>query len=363
MKASMAGAGATKNPRGVVRGYARFAVTGCPSLGPSLAVVAFMPSERFLTDLELYGPAAASAKAVSRRQARRYCRNLARQHYENFTVASLLVPRRIRQHVYNIYAYCRWADDLADEIGNPTRSLALLDWWELQLRQCYRGRATHPVFVALAETIRQFAIPADPFVDLLVAFRQDQRVQRYETLEQLLEYCRYSANPVGRLVLYLAGRAQPEAMLLSDAVCTGLQLANFCQDVALDWERGRVYLPQTHCRQFGYDEEMFARRQYNEAFCRLMAAETAEAEGWLRRGLPLIPLMPQGLQLNTALFIYGGLAILEAIRRVEYDVWNRRPVLTRRQKLRLAVWCWWQWRRGTLGSAAPATPGSRPVVP
>lgn len=322
-----------------------------------------MPSARFSTDLELYGPAATPPKAVSRRQARRYCRDLARRHYENFTVASLLVPRGLRQHVYNIYAYCRWADHLADETGDPARSLALLDWWELQLRQCYRGRATHPVFVALAETIRRFEIPPDPFVDLLVAFRQDQRVWRYETLEQVLEYCRYSANPVGRLVLHLAGCTQPALVLLSDAVCTGLQLANFCQDVALDWERGRVYLPQTHCRQFGYEEAMFARREYNEAFRRLMAAETAEAEGWLRRGLSLIQYMPRALQLDTALFIYGGLSILEAIRRVEYDVWNRRPVLSRGQKLRLAAWCWWQWRRGVLGTSSPAAPGSRPVDP
>jgi len=321
-----------------------------------------MPNARFLTDLELYGPAATSPKAFSLRQARRYCRRLARQHYENFTLASLLVPRHLRQHLYNIYAYCRWADDLADETGDPARSLALLDWWELQLRQCYRGRATHPVFVALSDTIQRFQIPPDPFVDLLVAFRQDQQVQRYETLEQVLEYCRYSANPVGRLVLHLASCAQEDLILLSDAVCTGLQLANFCQDVALDWARGRVYLPQTHCRQFGYDAGMFARREYNEAFCRLLAAEVAEAEGWLRRGLPLVQHMPRWLRLDTALFIYGGLAILDAIRQVQYDVWNRRPVLSRWQKLRLAAWCWWQWRRGMLGSPGPVTPGSCPVA-
>ncbi len=317
-----------------------------------------MPNERFLADLELYGPGAARPKSLSLRQARRYCRQVARRHYENFTVASLLVPRGLRQHLYNIYAYCRWADDLADEAGSPARSLALLDWWELQLRQCYQGRASHPVFIALGETIRRFQIPPDPLVDLLVAFRQDQRVHRYETLEQVLEYCRYSANPVGRLVLYLAGCAREDLIVLSDAVCTGLQLANFCQDVALDWERGRVYLPQTHCRQFGYTEEMFARREYNEAFCRLMAAETAEAQGWLRRGLPLVPHMPRALQLDTALFVYGGLAILEAIRRVDYDLWNRRPVLSRGEKLRLGLWCYWHWRRGTLGSPLPATPGS-----
>ena len=180
-----------------------------------------------------------------------------RRHYENFTVASRLLPRRLRQHVCNIYAYCRWADDLADEIGDPQRSLALLDWWETQLRDCYDGRAAHPVFIALSETIRKFDIPAEPFLDLLVAFRQDQRVTRYETIDQVLEYCRCSANPVGRLVLYLGRCHTPERARLSDSICTGLQLANFCQDVARDWDRGRIYLPQADCRRFGYDEAVF----------------------------------------------------------------------------------------------------------
>ena len=201
--------------------------------------------------------------------------------------------------------------------GDPQRSLALLDWWEKELRDCYAGKARHPVFVALADTIRQFDIPIDPFVDLLVAFRQDQRVRRYDDLGQLPEYCRYSANPVGRLVLYLGKCHTPERAQLSDSICTGLQLANFWQDVARDYDMGRVYLPAADCARFGYDDEMLARREVNDAFRRLMAAEVDLAEGYLRRGLPLVRWMPPELQLDVALFIHGGLAILRAIRRAE----------------------------------------------
>jgi squalene synthase HpnC len=310
-----------------------------------------MPNESFARDLTLYGPQAAWPNRPSAAASRRYCRRLARRHYENFTVASWLLPRALKQHFSNVYAYCRWADDLADETASPDESLALLDWWEEQLRACYAGRAEHPVFIALADTIRQFRIPADPFADLLVAFRQDQRVTRYETSDQVLEYCRYSANPVGRLVLYL-GRCHDEGRAaLSDSICTGLQLANFCQDVARDWDRGRIYLPQAHCRQFGYDEAMFARRQCNDAFRRLLAAEVDEAEGWLRGGLPLVDLVPRWMQLEVALFIRGGLAILEAVRRQDYDVWSRRPVVSRLDKLRLVARCWRQLRRRRLRGA------------
>jgi squalene synthase HpnC len=296
----------------------------------------------FSDDLQLYGPQATPAKPLTPRQSRCYCRRLARRHYENFTVASRLLPRRLRQHVCNIYAYCRWADDLADEVGDPRRSLALLGWWEKQRRECYHGRAAHPVFIALGETIRQFNIPAEPFVNLLVAFRQDQRVTRYETGDQVLEYCRYSANPVGRMVLHLGQCHTPERVRLSDSICTGLQLANFCQDVARDWDRGRIYLPQMACRRFGYDETMFARRECNDAFRQLLSAQVEQAEGWLRSGLPLAAQMPPGLRLAVALFVHGGLATLEAIRRQNYDVWTSRPTVSRVAKLRLLCSCWWK---------------------
>ena len=219
----------------------------------------------FSRDLALYGPDAKIPKPLGLSQGRRYCRRLARGHYENFTVVSWLLPRRLRQDFYNVYAYCRWADDLADEPGDPQRSLSLLDWWEKELRDCYAGKAWHPVFLALADTIRRYSIPIDPFIDLLVAFRQDQRVRRYDDMGQLTQYCRYSANPVGRLILYLGKCHTPERAQLADSICTGLQLANFWQDVARDWDMGRVYLPAADCARFGYDDAMFARREVNDA--------------------------------------------------------------------------------------------------
>ncbi len=292
-----------------------------------------------IADLEQYGPRARPSKPVGLAVARRYCRRLARRHYENFTVASLLLPRGLRQHFYNVYAYCRWADDLADETDDPRESLALLDWWEEQLRLCYAGTAAHPVFVALGETIRQFDIPVDPFLDLLAAFRQDQRVVRYETFEELLDYCRYSACPVGRLVLYLGRCCTEDRVRLSDSICTGLQLANFYQDVARDYDRGRIYIPQADCRRFGYDESNFAGREHNEAFRLLMASKVEQAEGFFSEGLPLVDKMPQALRFDVALFIHGGLAILDAVRRQDYNVWARRPKVSKTEKLLLAIKC------------------------
>jgi squalene synthase HpnC len=296
----------------------------------------------FHDDLERYGPEATPSKPLTLRESQRYCRHLAEQHYENFTVACWLLPGCLRQHVCNIYAYCRWADDLADEIGNPQRSLALLDWWKAELHNCYAGQAAHPVFIALDETIRQFHIPIEPFLDLLLAFRQDQQVTRYETTDQLLEYCRYSANPVGRLVLYLGKCCTPERVKLSDSICTGLQLANFCQDVARDWQQGRIYLPQETCRRFGYDASMFARRECNDAFRKVLAFHVDHTEQLFREGLPLAAQMSPGLRLSVALFAQGGLATLKAIRQQNYDVWTQRPTVSKLEKLRLLIRCWWK---------------------
>jgi squalene synthase HpnC len=299
----------------------------------------------FVDDLKQFGPEG-QYQTLSIAQSQRYCRQLAHRHYENFTVASRLLPRKLHQHLCNVYAYCRWADDLADEIGDAQRSIALLDWWEAELQACYEGRKAHPVFIALAETIRQFAIPIDPFRDLLRAFRQDQQITRYETSEQVLGYCRYSANPVGRLVLYLGECCTSDRVRLSDSICTGLQLANFCQDVARDWQNGRIYLPLTICRQHGYDEAAFARQEFNASFRQIMTEQVAQADAMLRDGLPLVSLMPSSLQLAVALFIHGGLATLEAIRRQDYDIWRHRPALSKLAKLRLLVGCWWNLRRG-----------------
>jgi squalene synthase HpnC len=251
------------------------------------------------------------------------------------------MPRELRPHFYNLYAYCRWSDDLADETSGPAESEALLDWWESQLTDCYRGTVHHPVFVALRETIAEFAIPIEPLADLLVAFRQDQRMTRYETFDDLLEYCRYSANPVGRLVLYLGRSCDEQRAGLSDSICTGLQLANFWQDVARDWDRGRIYLPQESLRAAGYTPEMFARREYNPAFRQLLAEQVDRAQQYLRGGESLIELVPRALRVDVSLFLAGGLAILAAIRQIDYNVWARRPVVSKARQFGLLLGCWW----------------------
>jgi len=280
-------------------------------------------------------------------ESRGYCRRLAKRHYENFVVASWLLPKKLRTHFYPVYAYCRGADDLADEIGDSHQSLALLARWEEELRAAYDGQPRHPVFVALAETIREFDIPPEPFLDLLDAFRQDQRVTRYETFDDLLDYCRRSANPVGRILLYLDRCHSGENAELSDKVCTGLQLANFWQDVAGDWDRGRIYVPWETCRRFGYDEAEFTRRDRGPAFRRMLSYEVDRAEGWLREGLPLVDRVSSQLRGDVWLFIQGGLAILHRIRRADFDVWSRRPKVSKLEQLRLLVGCLWRdgrWR-------------------
>lgn len=280
--------------------------------------------------------------------SRAYCRRLARRHYENFVVGSCLLPRELRQHFYNVYAYCRWSDDLADEVAGAERSLELLDQWETELLQCYRGQATHPVFIALAQTIAEFEIPSEPFRDLLVAFRQDQVKQRYGSRDELLEYCRYSANPVGRIVLYLARRPSQETFELSDSICSGLQLANFWQDVARDWDRGRRYLPDETLKRFGCTEGMFHKRSATDEFRAALEHEVAVAERMLRDGLPLVRLVPAPLQIDVWLFAQGGLATLEEIRKVDFDVWSRRPTVSRAKQLRLLTTAWWRQRAGGL---------------
>src|SRR5690242_9578538 len=201
------------------------------------------------------------AHAPSEAEARQYCRRLASTHYENFSVATWFLPQRLRQHFCNVYAYCRISDDLGDEVGNPAAALQLLDEWEAELNACYAEGARHPVFVALAHTVRTFDIPKQPFADLLKAFRQDQTVTRYQSCEDLLGYCRYSANPVGHLVLYVCGYRDAERQALSDFTCTALQLANFWQDVSLDYTKGRIYLPLEDLNRFGVAQTDIASAQ------------------------------------------------------------------------------------------------------
>ncbi len=271
-------------------------------------------------------------------EAQAWCQRLAESHYENFHVASWFLPRRLRPHFHSIYAYCRVADDLGDETGNCDQSLALLDFWSEELDACYRGVARHPVFVALTATIAACEIPRQPFADLLAAFRQDQVVTRYATIDEVLDYCRYSANPVGRLVLYAAGHRDAERFRLSDQTCTALQLANFWQDVASDYtERGRMYLPQADMARFHVTEAMVASGRATPEFLELMRYEVGYARIVFRNGLPLIGMVDRELAVDLDLFSRGGMEILRAIEQQDYDVLRARPSISKPRKAALLL--------------------------
>jgi squalene synthase HpnC len=288
-------------------------------------------------------------------EAREYCARLARTRYENFSVATWFLPTRLRQHFFNVYAYCRISDDLGDEVGDAAASLALLDRWQHELDACYDGVPKHPVFVALAETVRHFDIPKHEFSDLLIAFRQDQAVTRFETFADVLGYCRYSANPVGHLVLYLCGYRDAERQQLSDFTCTALQLANFWQDVSRDYAKGRIYLPLEDLRRFNVTEDDIACGRNTPAFHALMRFEVERAHDWFRRGLPLIRKVDRELAIDLELFTRGGQEILRAIAKQDYAVLGNRPVISKPRKLVLVA-------RAALGKVFSGRPGPHPTV-
>ncbi len=247
--------------------------------------------------------------APSLEEARAYCERLAKSHYENFSVASWFLPRRLRQHFYNVYAYCRISDDLGDEVGNPQQSLELLDQWEGQLNSCYAGSPRHPVFVALRETVEQCGIPKYEFSNLLIAFRQDQTVSRFETFDDVLGYCRYSANPVGHLVLYLCGYS----------------------------DGGRQYLPLEDLRRFGVTGDDIVQRRATQQFVAMMKFEVERAREWFERGLPLVKMVNRELAVDLELFSRSGQEILNAIERQGFDVLRSRPVISKSRKMMLAL--------------------------
>jgi squalene synthase HpnC len=300
-------------------------------------------------------------------EAQAYCSRLAHSHYENFSVVTWFLPKHLHQHFYNVYAYCRISDDLGDEVGDPQQSLALLDAWEAELNATYMslgperlkpepsvdstGTAEagpfqttevpnrnpvsprHPVFIALRETIRECDIPREPFANLLTAFRQDQTVTRYPTFEDVLGYCQNSANPVGHLVLYLCGYRDAERQKLSNYTCTALQLANFWQDVAADYGKGRIYLPLESLAKFGVAESDIAERRATPQFLEMMKYEVARAREWFRMGLPLASEVDKRLAIDIELFSRGGLEILNAIEQQGYDVLKQRPAISKGRKL------------------------------
>ena len=303
------------------------------------------------------------AHAPTLKEAQAYCKRLATSHYENFSVVTWFLPQRLHQHFYSVYAYCRISDDLGDEVGNPQQSLRLLGEWEDELNATYLSLADgshgevhrdavilqsdpaaqgrlgprHPVFVALRETILACDIPRAPFADLLKAFRQDQTTPRYRTFDDVLGYCLNSANPVGRLVLYVCGYRDPERQQLSDYTCTALQLANFWQDVRVDYDKGRIYLPLESLEHFGVSEDDIAQRRCTPQFVEMMRFEVERARQWFARGLPLASKVDKELALDIELFTRGGQEILNAIERQGYDVLTSRPAISKPRKLWLVA--------------------------
>jgi squalene synthase HpnC len=275
-----------------------------------------------------------------------FCARLAKSHYENFTIASWLMPREMRPHMHAIYAYARMADDFADE----HHDLAMLDAWERELDSAYAGAPRHPVFIALADTVRKFDIPREPFLDLLAAFRSAVDFKGFDTLDELLGYSRNSANPVGRLVLYLFGYRDAARQHLSDLICSGLQLANFWQDVAVDLDKRRIYFPRRDMQHFGVDAAMLAALKSGadcgERFVELMRHEVGVARAMLLEGGELRNQVDARLRRDIAMFAGGGLAILRAIERIDYDVFRKRQELTKLDYLSLG----WNAIRGRLES-------------
>ncbi|WP_353152533.1 squalene synthase HpnC [Pollutimonas bauzanensis] len=264
---------------------------------------------------------------------------MAVDHYENFPVASLLLPRRLRVPVRNIYRYARSADDIADE-GNatPDQRLAQLAGYRDALLQIQAGSLTlppgdarTPVFEPLAESIRQYALPMEPFLDLISAFEQDVVTTRYNDDAELFDYCRRSANPVGRLMLHLYQAATPGNLAQADSICTGLQLTNFWQDVAIDWQKERVYLPQSKLKHYGVGESHISQKLHTDpAWQALMQAQVQQAREQLLAGLPLTQRLPGRIGFELKLVVHGGLRILDRLDQLHYDIFFHRPTLQKR---------------------------------
>lgn len=282
---------------------------------------------------------------ISLGEAQKYCRDLTRTHYENFTVGSYFLPKELRQHICNVYAFSRFADDLADEEATPENSIKKLNDWEQKLTACYDGNFQHPIFVALSETITTFQIPQQLFQNLLMAFKQDQLINRYETFDDLLGYCVNSANPVGRIYLYLFLLADEERFIYADSICTALQLTNFWQDLKIDLEKGRIYIPLEDLKKFNCSENDLEKNEASLDFRKLMKFEVDRTQQMFDVGKKLLSLVPKQPRFEIQLFIRGGEAILESIRNLDYNTLGKRPVVSKWKKTKLIANSWLQNRK------------------
>ena len=280
-------------------------------------------------------------KQWSLEEAEEYCQSVCR-HYENFTVGSLLFPKNMRQDLANIYAFCRISDDLGDE-GDTLSEVGRLkaseqiERWEEELKSCFRVTPKHPVFVALRRTVEKYELPMEPFRDLISAFKQDQAKFQYDTYEELLDYCRRSANPVGRLYLMLFGKNEEKLSELSDYICTGLQLTNFWQDVERDLKIGRIYIPLEDMEHYGYSIKELHNRTFNRNFRNLLAFQVERTFELFKHGSELEDRVSKKLALEIRLFRKGGERILRKIQALDYNVFRKRPVLSRLEKWRLFI--------------------------
>jgi len=279
--------------------------------------------------------------AITVEEAFAHCEARVRSHYENFPVG-LFVPKAKRRYVHSLYAFARAADDFADERIYEGMRQEKLDQWEARLHAAYEGHAEDPIFVALGETVRRLDIPKGLLLDLLSAFRQDTVKSRYETWDELLDYCRRSANPVGRLVLLVFGYRDPELPPLSDAVCTGLQLANHWQDVAVDLRKDRIYIPRDLLKRFSVGEWDLNAGRVTDGFRGLMGELIARTRRLFEKGRPLCDRLGRDLRFEIRLTWLGGSGILDRIEAVGADVFHRRPRHGLFDKLALA-WRAWRW--------------------
>jgi squalene synthase HpnC len=264
---------------------------------------------------------------------------MAVDHYENFPVASLLLPARLRTPVRAIYAFARSADDLADEGDAPpaARLAALAGYDEALRRMMQPGVPDMPLFADLQNAVRTSNLPLQPFHDLLSAFSQDVVTTRYADFPALLDYCARSANPVGKLMLHLYAAANPENLRASDAICSALQIINFLQDVAIDWRKQRIYLPLDDLHRFSVTEAQIAAGVVDDAWRALMAFEVERTRELMRSGAPLAVRLPGRIGWELRLVVQGGLRILDRIEAAGYDVFRRRPVLGTRDWIAIGV--------------------------